>query len=73
MFSTLVPREAGHSDSDVFAGSFYRGAGDRWSAVQDQDPLLLPGPDAGGAGAARREKLPHILPDAGRSYAGGAR
>lgn len=55
------------------AGPLHRGAGDGRRPVPDQDPLLLPGPDAGGAAAARREELPHLLPDARGTHAGGAR
>ena len=54
-------------------GTFHRSASDGRGAVPDQDPLLLPGSDAGGAPARSREKLPHFLSDAGRSHAGGTR
>jgi hypothetical protein len=43
-------------------GPLHRGAGERGSALQDQDPLLLPRPVQGHPPASHREELSHLLP-----------
>lgn len=50
----------------AFKGPFYWSPSDGWCAVQDQDSLLFPGPDASCPAVSPGEELPHILPDVGR-------
>ena len=62
-FSNTIIQKS-HTNVTVFSGSLHRSPSDRRRAVPNEDPLLLPRPDASHPAAARREELPHILPDA---------
>lgn len=53
------------------SGSVHRSSSDRWCVVSNENPLLLFGSDTCHSATARREELPHILPNVGGFVARG--